>query len=71
MKSILDEEAGDIIGAMILEDGIFKKRIRDKKEVLAECSTEKERVAGLKKYFGISLTEKEQDSIIGTVTSLA
>jgi len=70
MKSILDEEAGDIIGALILEDQTLKKRIRDKTEILAEFSTEEERVTGLKKYFGFTLTEREKASIKGTVTSL-
>jgi hypothetical protein len=70
MKLILDEEKGDIIGAWTLEDRTFKKRIRDRKEILAECSTEEERISGLEKYFGIVLTRKEQESIKGTVTSL-
>ena len=70
LKLSLDEDEDDIIGTLILTDRTLKKRIQDRTEVLAEFVSEDERIMGLKKYFGVVLTEKEQASIKGTVAEL-
>ncbi|PVH88491.1 arylamine N-acetyltransferase 1 [Cadophora sp. DSE1049] len=69
-KMILDEDSGDIVGAMTLSGSTIKRRIREKSEVVVECATEGERVAALKEHFGIILSSKEQAGIRGTVTEL-
>ncbi|KAG4435900.1 hypothetical protein IFR05_008631 [Cadophora sp. M221] len=69
-KLILDEEVGDIVGAITLSGSTVKRRICEKSEVVVECATEEERVVALKEHFGIVLSSKEQMAIRGTVTEL-
>ncbi len=70
MKMILDENVGDITGALTLSGSTLKKRIHAKSEVIIDCGTEQQRVAILKEHFGISLSPKEQAGIKGTVAEL-
>jgi len=70
MKMLLDEEKDDITGIVVLTDKIVKRRVQDKSEILAECTTEEQRVAALKEHFGIVLSREEQAGIKGTAGEL-
>ncbi|QIW95615.1 hypothetical protein AMS68_001133 [Peltaster fructicola] len=63
-----DEAAleGDINGTMTLNQDVFKWRKNGRKVVELKLKTEQERVDVLKQYFGIELTDEEQESILGT-----
>ncbi|KAI9710523.1 MAG: N-terminal acetyltransferase [Bogoriella megaspora] len=63
MKYLRDEQSKELTGALILEEGIFSKRIGGEKEVLTECKTDKERAEGLERWFGIELNEEEVKGI--------
>lgn len=68
-KTILEGE--EVIGILILVGNVIKRRVKGKTEVLMTCETERQRVEGLRKWFGISLTDAEQQGIMGTVTQLS
>jgi arylamine N-acetyltransferase len=70
MKMLLDEKKDDITGIVVLTDKIVKRRVQDKSEILAECTTEEQRVAALKEHFGIVLSGEEQAGIKGTAGEL-
>lgn len=70
LKMVLDEESEQISGVIILAGGNLKKRVFGKEEVLADCKTELERLEALDKWFGIVLSDKQQNAIKGTITAL-
>lgn len=70
LKMILDEKLDDITGAVFLTDATLKRKIFDKTETLAECTTEEQRVSVLKDFFGIGLSKREQAGIKGSSTEL-
>lgn len=67
-----DETTGDnrIIGKLMLVNGIVKRNMGGKTEVVENCNTELERIKALEKWFGITLTEDEVIGIKDTVTEL-
>lgn len=67
-----DEAAGEeeVIGKLMLVNGIVKRNMGGKTEVVEVCSTELERINALKKWFGMDFTEEEIAGIKGTVTEL-
>jgi arylamine N-acetyltransferase len=60
----------EIYGKRMLLNGIIKENLGGKTHVLAECSTEAERVEALNTHFGIKLKEEEGSSIKGWLTTL-
>jgi len=68
MKYLLDGE--ELVGAMIMEGEVFKRRIGGEVEVLRKCEREEERVQGLKDYFEIELSREEMDGIKGASSVL-
>ncbi|KAJ4387542.1 hypothetical protein N0V93_008137 [Gnomoniopsis smithogilvyi] len=66
------EETGQhkITGKLLLVNGIVKRNMGGKTEVVEECKTESERIQALKTWFGISLTEEETLGIKDSVTEL-
>jgi len=68
MKMI--REGDEIIGTMILNGDVVKRRIRGETEELKRCGTEGERVQALERWFGIALTAEERRGITGMVTDL-
>lgn len=62
---------GKIVGQMILNQDVVKRRIGDRSDVVEEGKTEEERVRALRKWFGIRLTEGEKKGIRGLVSQLS
>jgi len=59
-----------IYGKMMLVNGDVKRNLGGKTELVKSCKTENERVAALKEYFDIVLTQEEIEGIRGRVTDL-
>ncbi|ORX97020.1 hypothetical protein BCR34DRAFT_548914 [Clohesyomyces aquaticus] len=64
------EEREEVYGKRMLVNGVIKENLGGRTNVVKECSTEEERLAALKEYFGISLTEEERLSILGHCSEL-
>jgi len=58
------------IGRMTMVKGSIKKRLNGKSEVVEEVSTEQQRVAALKKYFDILISEEEFEFMRGQPAAL-
>jgi arylamine N-acetyltransferase len=65
-----DEEESRIVGKIMLINGVVKKNMGGKTEVLKSCETEEERIQALEKEFGIVLSDEEKSGIRGFVTEL-
>jgi arylamine N-acetyltransferase len=63
-------ENGELVGDLTLFGGELKKRIQGKSELLAECTTEQQRIDALDKWMGIQLTEEERNGIRGMLSEL-
>lgn len=64
-------EQGPLVGSLVMLDGEVKRRIGTKDEGTIEtCSTESERLAALRNYFNIELSEEEKEGIRGTKCEL-
>ncbi len=63
-------EGDKIIGTVILNGDVVKRRIRGETEELKHCVTERQRVEALERWFGIALTAEERRGIKGMVTDL-
>lgn len=59
-----------IVGQIILNENVVKRRIGDRSEVVEECQTEQDRAKALEKWFGIRLTVGEKRGIRGMVSEL-
>lgn len=59
-----------VIGKIMLADGVLKRNMGGKTELVKVCQTEKARLEVLKEYFGIYLTEDERQGIRGFETEL-
>lgn len=59
-----------VIGKLMLADGVLKRNMGGKTEVIKECRTEEERIEVLREYFGIYLTDDEKQGIKGFETEL-
>jgi arylamine N-acetyltransferase len=70
VRTVLDEETEDVIGCLMLINDSLKKRINGKTENLATFKNENERVAALKEWFGIEMSDEDQNGIRGLVTDL-
>ena len=57
-------------GRMILNANVFKRKVGGKTEVVEVCETENQRVAALKKWFGIILSEEQKLGIQGRASEL-
>lgn len=68
-KKLLDDE-GWYKGSIILNGNTLKWRIHGVKEEEVVFETEAERLAALKKYFGIQFGEAERDGILGLGSQL-
>ncbi|TPX12588.1 uncharacterized protein E0L32_000765 [Thyridium curvatum] len=65
-------DGGDrkIVGKLMLVNGIVKRNMGGRTEVVQECRTEPERIEALRRWFGITLTQEEIEGIAGEVTEL-
>jgi len=60
-----DDGEDGVIGKVMMEDGMLKRNMSGKTEMLKTCQTEAERVDAVKEWFGITLTLDEQAGIKG------
>lgn len=65
-----DGEEKVVVGKLMLVNGVVKRNMGGKTEVVQVCSTEPERIEALRKWFGMEFTEEEIAGIKGTVTEL-
>jgi len=75
VRFYVEKEGEEELGRLILLRNVLKRKIGkvrgpDEEIVLEEFKTEQERVAALKKYFGIEITEAETRNIQGRMASL-
>ncbi|ROV96196.1 hypothetical protein VSDG_05080 [Cytospora chrysosperma] len=69
-KSQDTDEKNKVAGKLMLINGIVKRNMGAKTEVVEVCSNEAERIQALEKWFGITLTDEEVSGIKGYVTEL-
>jgi len=65
-----DYSVAKVVGKVMLVNGDLKRNVTGKTELIKRCETEPERVAALREYFGIELTENEALGIRGWVSEL-
>ena len=70
VKFLMDEDGKEVVGQLILNGNVVKRRIKGETEVLKECKSEQERVKALEEVFGIRLEKEEREGIKGLVTEL-
>lgn len=63
-------EGAEIVGKVMLADGVVKRNMGGKTVVIKECAMEAERIEALDEYFGIRLTQEQIEGIVGTTTEL-
>lgn len=63
-------EGDVIVGTIVLNGDVVKRRIRGETEELKRCGTEGERAKALERWFGIAVTAEENRGIKGMVTDL-
>ena len=67
-RMIMDEDKEEIIGDVSLFNDAIRRTVGGKREVVKTLTTEKERVAALKEFFGISLTAEQEAGISSEVS---
>lgn len=70
VRKILDEGETRVIGELTLHNDSLKRRVYGENEFEVIFKSEEERVAALKKYFGIELKEYEKNAILGTASAI-
>jgi arylamine N-acetyltransferase len=70
VKMLLDEEGKQIVGDLTLFNGTLKKRLGSKSEVLQSFASDEERAAALDKYFQITLSQADKESIRHTISEI-
>ncbi|KAL1310685.1 hypothetical protein AAFC00_000946 [Neodothiora populina] len=71
-EQLQDSEVEDeIVGDVTLFNNEVKRRVHGEAETVERLETEDQRVAALKKWFGISLTDSERDGIKGKASALS
>ena len=63
-------ENEELVGVMILDGEVFVKRTGGEKVELRRCTTEIERADGLKRWFGLELSDNERAGIRGLPSAL-
>lgn len=66
-------DSGDgisIYGKRMLVNDVIKENLGGKTKVVQECKNEEERIASLRKWFGVELTKQESLAIRGHTTDL-
>jgi arylamine N-acetyltransferase len=70
MCTILDEQKERPVGLLILHRDYVKRRLGDESKIVERFDTEEQRVAALRKYFGIVLSVEEQKAIRGLASEI-
>ena len=68
LKMIMEE--GEIVGTISMLGGEVKRTIKGRSEVVAQATSERNRVMALEDWFGVRLQEGEIEGIKGLVTQL-
>ena len=68
LKMIMEE--GEIVGTISMLGGEVKRRVQGRSEVVAQATSERNRVMALEEWFGVKLQEGEIEGIKGLVTQL-
>ena len=68
VKFLREEE--EIVGKLMLVNGLVKKNTGGRTQVIRECLTEDERIDALRQFFGITLTHEQREGIRGRITEL-
>ena len=61
-------QSSRVTGKLMLVNEKIKRNMGGKTEVVEECVNEKQRILALSKWFGIRLTNEEEEGILGKVT---
>lgn len=61
---------GEVYGKVMMVDGVVKRNLGGRTEVVKVCESEEERVEALGEYFGIRLTEEEREGVRGSEVEL-
>ncbi|KUI53100.1 Arylamine N-acetyltransferase 1 [Cytospora mali] len=69
-RAVMDVEAGELVGELILHKDKVKQGETQGDHALELLSSEEDRVKALERYFSICLTEREKSSIEGLPTEL-
>ena len=64
------ESAYEVFGKRMLVDGVVKENLGGKTQVVETCTCEDDRVAALRRWFDIELTEEERRGIVGWKSEL-
>jgi arylamine N-acetyltransferase len=60
----------EVFGKRMLVDGVVKENLGGKTQVVEMCTTEGDRIAVLRRWFDIELTEEERRGIVGWKTEM-
>jgi len=70
MCTLFDERNETPVGLLILHRGYVKRRIGAASQILEQLQSEEQRVKALERYFGITLSQEEQNGIRGLASEL-
>jgi arylamine N-acetyltransferase len=70
MCTLFDEQKETPVGLLILHRGYVKRRVGARSQIIEQLGSEEQRVKALKKYFGIVLSQEEQNGIRGLASEL-
>lgn len=72
LRVLVDEETRTkATGTVVLSGHRIERRVGEgEKEVLVDATTEKERVDGLRRWFGVNLLPEEERGIAGTASEI-
>jgi arylamine N-acetyltransferase len=70
VRTLLDEEGDKAVGDLILFNDTIKRRLGATSKVLQSFTSDEERVAALEKYFQITISEADKESIRHTFSEI-
>lgn len=70
LKEWNEEKGWEVFGKRMLVNGTVKENLGGRTQVVLECESEEERIAALREWFGLELTNEEIESIKGYKTEI-
>lgn len=70
VRMLLDEEGEKVVGDLTLFNDTVKRRLGATSEVLQSFTSDEERVAALQKYFQITISQADKESIRHTISEI-
>jgi arylamine N-acetyltransferase len=70
VRMLLDEEGEKVVGNLTLFNDAMKRRLGATSKVLQSFTSDKGRLAALEKYFQITISEADKESIRHTVSEI-